>query len=156
MKSVIKFVKKNCSHLTAPCFWILFSLCYLITDWVISLYEHLKLPTKDVSLLNDNPRNFPGGSDGKASAYNAGDLGSITGSGRSPGEGSGTPLQYSPGKSHGWRNLVGYSPWGRKESDTTEQLHFHFQPKKRWHSGFFTIYNFVVKSIKYSYRKQSS
>ena len=27
-----------------------------------------------------------------------------------------------PGKSHGWRSLVGYSPWGRKESDTTEQL----------------------------------
>ena len=31
-----------------------------------------------------------------------------------------------PGKSHGQRCLVGYSPWGRKESDTTEQLHFHF------------------------------
>ena len=29
-----------------------------------------------------------------------------------------------PGKSHGWRSLVGYSPWGREESDTTEQLHF--------------------------------
>ena len=38
---------------------------------------------------------FPGGSDGKASAYNAGDLGSILGSGRSPGEGNGNPLQYS-------------------------------------------------------------
>ena len=41
---------------------------------------------------------FPGGSDGKASAYNAyhvGDLGSIPRSGRSPGEGNGTPLQYS-------------------------------------------------------------
>ena len=38
---------------------------------------------------------FPGGSDGKASAYNAGDLGSIPGSGRSPGEGNGNPLQYS-------------------------------------------------------------
>ena len=31
-----------------------------------------------------------------------------------------------PGKSHGWRSLVGCSPWGRWESDTTEQLHFHF------------------------------
>ena len=31
-----------------------------------------------------------------------------------------------PGKSHGRRSLVGCSPWGRKESDTTEQLHFHF------------------------------
>ena len=37
---------------------------------------------------------FPGGSDGKESAYNAGDLGSIPGSGRSPGEGNGNPLQY--------------------------------------------------------------
>ena len=30
-----------------------------------------------------------------------------------------------PGKPHGWRSLVGYSPWSHKESDTTEQLHFH-------------------------------
>ena len=38
---------------------------------------------------------FPGGSEGKVSAYNAGDPGSIPGSGRSPGEGNGNPLQYS-------------------------------------------------------------
>ena len=38
---------------------------------------------------------FPGGSDGKASAYNVGDLGPIPVSGRSPGEGNDTPLQYS-------------------------------------------------------------
>ena len=38
---------------------------------------------------------LPGGSDAKASAYNAGDLGSIPGLGRSPGEGNGNPLQYS-------------------------------------------------------------
>ena len=31
-----------------------------------------------------------------------------------------------PGKSHGWRSLVGCSPWGRKELDTTEPLHFDF------------------------------
>ena len=31
-----------------------------------------------------------------------------------------------PGKSPGWRSLVGCSPWGREESDTTERLHFHF------------------------------
>ena len=35
-----------------------------------------------------------------------------------------TPVSL-PGKSHGWRSLVGYSPWGHKELDTTEQLHFH-------------------------------
>ena len=33
-----------------------------------------------------------------------------------------TPV-FMPGKTHGQRNLVGYSPWGRKESDTTEQIH---------------------------------
>ena len=37
-----------------------------------------------------------------------------------------TPV-FLPGKSHGWRNLVGYSPWGRKELDMTEQLHLHYQ-----------------------------
>ena len=44
------------------------------------------------------------------------------------GEGNGTPLQYSclPAKSHGWRSLVGCSPWGLKELDMTERLHFHF------------------------------
>ena len=42
-------------------------------------------------------------------------------------EGNGTPLQYSClEKSHGQRSLVGYSPWGHWESDTTERLHFHF------------------------------
>ena len=35
-----------------------------------------------------------------------------------------------PGKSHGWRSLVGCSPWGREESDTTEQLHFHALEKE--------------------------
>ena len=67
---------------------------------------------------------FPVGSDGKASAYNAGDLGSIPESGRSPGEGNGNSLQYSclanPMDGGTW---LGYSPWGREESDTTERLH---------------------------------
>ena len=36
-----------------------------------------------------------------------------------------------PGKSHGQRSLVCYSPWGLKESDTTEQLHFHFHCKEK-------------------------
>ena len=94
---------------------------------------------------------FPGGSDGKESACNAGDPGSIPGLGRSPGDGIGYPLQYS------WASLVAqlvknppvmwetwvrslekgkaptpefwpgefhrlYSPWGRKESDMTGRL----------------------------------
>ena len=123
---------------------------------------------------------FPGGSEGKESAYSAGDLCSIPGLGRSPGEGNGNPLQYSclknpmdrgawqatyspqgqaslvahtvknppamwdtwaqslgwedaleeegmathssilAWRTHGDRCLVGYSPWGCRESDTTE------------------------------------
>jgi len=48
-----------------------------------------------VIMLPNTYLNFPGGSDGKAFAYNAGDLGSIPGSGRSSEEGNGNPLQYS-------------------------------------------------------------
>ena len=50
----------------------------------------------------------------KESACNAGDLGSIPGLGRSPGEGNGNPLQYScflPGEPQEQRSLAGYSPW---------------------------------------------
>ena len=67
---------------------------------------------------------FPCGSDSKASVYNVGDLGSIPGSGRFPGEGNGNPLQYSclenPMDGEAW------CPWGCKELDMTERLHFHF------------------------------
>ena len=53
---------------------------------------------------------FPGGSDGKESACNVGDLGSIPGLGRSPGEGHGNPLQDSGLENpHGQRSLAGYS-----------------------------------------------
>ena len=53
-----------------------------------------------------------------ANAGDTRDMGSIPGSGRSPGEGNGNPLQYSlPGEFHGQRSLVGHSPWGCKESD---------------------------------------
>ena len=62
----------------------------------------------------------PGGSEVKASACNAGDLGSIPMLGRSPGEGNGNPLQYSC-----LENPTDGGPGGRgrKESDTTERLH---------------------------------
>ena len=51
-----------------------------------------------------------------------------------------TPV-FLPGKSHGRRSLVGYSPWGRKESDRTERLHFHFLSKK------------LIKGMNYPLRK---
>ena len=56
-----------------------------------------------------------GGSAGKESACNAGDLGSILGFRRFPGEGNGQPTPlFLPGKYYGQRILVGYSPWGHK------------------------------------------
>ena len=64
---------------------------------------------------------FPGGSDGKESACNVGDLGLIPGLGRSPGEGHGNPFRYPClENSMDRRSLVGYSPWGHKESNATE------------------------------------
>ena len=98
---------------------------------------------------------FPCGSTGKESTCNAGDLGSIPGLGRSTGEGIGYTLPHSwvslvaqlvknpPAMQETWVQSLGWedprekgkathssilacSPWGRKESDTTERLHFHF------------------------------
>ena len=85
-----------------------------------------KVMSQLFNMLSRLVMGFPGGSDGKASAYNAGDLGLIPGSGRSPGEGNGNTPVFMPGKSHGPKSLGGYSPWGHKDSDMTEQLHFHF------------------------------
>ena len=55
---------------------------------------------------------------------NARDKGSISGLGRSPGEGNKWQLipVFLPGKSSGLRSLVGYSSWGRKKADTAERL----------------------------------
>ena len=69
---------------------------------------------------------FPGGSVSKESTCNAGDLSSIPGLGRSPGEGHSNPLQYSCWENpHGQRSLAGYSPWDREESDTAKHRAQH-------------------------------
>ena len=72
---------------------------------------------------------FPGGSEVKASASNVGDPGSIPGSGRSPGEGNGTPLQYSclesPMDRGAWRATVHRVTKSRTRlSDFTFTFHF--------------------------------
>ena len=73
------------------------------------------------------PLDFPGGSVGKASVYNAGDLGSIPGSGRFPGEGNGNPLQYSrlenPMDGGGW------CPWVAKSQTQLSDFTFTFLRK---------------------------
>ena len=81
------------------------SKCLLIS-WLQSpstvIFESKKIKSAIVSIVSHycGKKGFPEGSDGKESACNAGDLGSIPGSGRSPGEGTGYPLQYS------WASLM--------------------------------------------------
>ena len=94
------------------CFEILRRLFYMHQKGII-LYYHYHW-------------GFLGGSDGKESTCNAGELASIPGSGRSPGGGHGNPLQCSCLEDlQGQRSLVDYSPWSHKESDTTERLNTH-------------------------------
>ena len=66
-----------------------------------------------------------------------------------------TPVRL-PGKSHGWRSLAGYCPWGHKELDTTKRLHFHFhfqctntKVRQEFKSQFFqlieiTVYHYLI------------
>ena len=62
----------------------------------IFIYSYPSLLIRNISSLRSSGSDFPGDSDGKESACNAEDRGSIPGSGRSPGEGNVNPLQYSP------------------------------------------------------------
>ena len=81
---------------------------------VYSIYLHCQVGYEvgQASLLAQMVKNPP---------TNAGDPGSIPGSGRFPGGGHGNPLQYSCLENHpGQRSLAGYSPWGRKELDMSE------------------------------------
>ena len=83
-----------------------------------------KNPIRNLMRCSD----FPGGSEVKVSAWNTGDPGLIPGFdpwvGKIPWRSKWKPTSVLlPGKFHGQSSLVGYSPWGRKESDTTERLH---------------------------------
>ena len=78
---------------------------------------------------------FPSGSDGKESACNAGDLGLIPGSGRSPGEGNGYPLQYSylenfMDRGAWWAAVYGVTKSWTRLSDVTLTFHFHALEKE--------------------------
>ena len=89
---------------------------------------------------------FPGGSNGKESACMVGVGGSIPGSGRFPGEGNSTSLEYFlPGEFHGQRSLVGYSPWDHKESDTSEwtSTFTFFRPTSKQISSNFRFYIYI-------------
>ena len=90
-------------------------VCVLVTQSCLTLCDP----------MNYSHQGFPGGSDGKESACNAGDPGLIPGAGRSLGRNTGRskwlPV-FLPGEFHRQRSLLGYSPWDHKELDTIEQL----------------------------------
>ena len=79
----------------------------------------------DLAFCSNKPSRkcFPGGSDGKESACNSGDLGRDPSVGKIPWRRKWQPTPvFLPGKSRGQRSLVGYNRWGCKELETTEQL----------------------------------
>ena len=87
-----------------------------------SLSSVIQMFKPPVNLWWHFPQGVPCGSAGKESTCNVGDLGSIPGLGRSPGEGKGYPLQYS-----GLENSNGlFGPWGHKSRTWLSDLHFHF------------------------------
>ena len=88
---------------------------------------------------------FPGGSAGKESTCNAGDLGSIPGLGRFPGERKDYPLQYA-----GLENSMDHTPWGHTESDTTERLSLSMDSCaiKKTHSQKFCSFRGFLKALK--------
>ena len=120
-------------ELANKCFSLYLPLCTLLQAYIKCLGNRIPYfedQALDVSLVNNvliNKLTFTFYlSDGKASAYNVGDPGSIPGLGRSPGEGNGNPLQYSC-----LENPMGREAWqatvhevARKESNMTERLHF--------------------------------
>ena len=84
--------------------WLAYSLAMMFISW-----EHILCQV-----------GFPGGSDGKNSACNAGHPGSFPRLGRSPRKGNGKPLPvFLPGEFHGQGGLWCCDSWGRKESDKT-------------------------------------
>ena len=104
--------------------------CLLHVMWIlVGILGQKKVKTEGIW-------GFPDGSVGKESTCNAGnpgDVGLIPGMGRSPGEGNGNPLQYSclENPMDGGAMKGCYSPWGRKESDMTEPLHFQRRLKEK-------------------------
>ena len=96
---------------------------FIFVNWLIYIYVFMKILDRTYFLkLYENVWGFPDDSVGKESACNvgeAGDVGSIPGSGRSPGEGMATRSSILAWESHGQRGLVGYSSQHCKELDMT-------------------------------------
>ena len=115
------------------CFQKCFSAIFFSSHWKENCHQgglrgplQNEITPKHTSYLTvrKQKKAFPGGSDCKESACSAGDLSSIPGWGRSPGEANGYSLQDSCLENSMDRGAwqAGYSPWGHKESDTTRPL----------------------------------
>ena len=120
--------KPMCIELVMPSNHLIFCHPLLLLS---SVFPGIRVFSNESALRIRQPKywSFPGGSEGKVSACNAGDLGSTPGLRRCPGEGNSNPLQYSclenpkDGEACRLQSMVGYSLRGCKDSDTTGQLH---------------------------------
>ena len=107
-------------------FFILLSIFQTLPD----IWYHNRMDTEadlriQLSFVNADIKDFLGGSDGKSICLHRGRPRFYPWVGKIPWRRNWQPAPVLlPGKSHGWRSLVGYSPWGCKESDTTEWLHY--------------------------------
>ena len=94
---------------------------------------------------------FPGGPDSEVSACNTGDVvASLAREDPLEGGMATTPI-FLPGKSHGQRSLVGYSPRGHKESDTTEQLNTHTHTHTHTHELHLRVYLWCLCKLPHLY-----
>ena len=101
-----------------------FTYCWSLA-WRILSITLLACEMSSIVQQFEHSLGFPGGSDSKESAWNAGGLGSVPGSVWSPGEGNGNPLWYSHLENS--MDGAGYSPWDCKELEATEQLTYLFE-----------------------------
>ena len=105
-------------------------LAYRKSLLALTLVFHSEFISADLCAYQDHTVGFPSSSDGKASACNAGDPGSLPGSGRFPWRRKWQPTPvFLPGEFHGQRSLVRCSPWGRRvgTSNTHTQDHMRCQ-----------------------------
>ena len=115
--------KDNFQSFLSPNFVLLFMVyeCFMII--VVVVVVKMLLSEQTLLAVQD----FPGGSDGKSICLQSGRPGFDPWVGQIPWRRKWQPTSVLlPGKSHGQRSLAGCSPWGCKESDTTERLHFTF------------------------------
>ena len=112
--------KTACNRLGTAC------TCTACTIWIT--LQNYSLLRVGWSRQFDQDKDFPGGSDGEVSVYNAGDLGSMPGLGRFPGEGNGNPLQYSclqnPMEGGAWQATV--HGVAKSQTQLRDFTSFHF------------------------------